>query len=365
MPAQYLYWFPPIKAVGRPQFFVIGLLLPIAVLAAFGFDRILISLKEHQAIQIALTIALLGLLIFDYWSGEFPGESAIVNPFYEQLAHEPGDFGIIQLPMGRDRSKRYLFLQTIHQKSIVEGMTARTPAEAYDYILGNPLLHNWSIGESLDCSPQSQRRINSALDQLSRDDFRYVIVEQNDSEFPVQVVDSITADPIYRDNELSAFRLADLSSNPPCFDKNERVFDLPSPAHKSSISWDQKINLIGYDLFDIDQDSGILPITVYWQALTEMDDSYNFYLHLIDPENGSLVAQTDIIPRGWSYPTSSWMKGEIVEDTVNIPVMNVPSGTYELYIGWYDGETGDRLVPKSDQSRTITNNSILLAEIDI
>ena len=55
---------------------------------------------------------------------------------FSQLA----DGAIIDLPMGRNESKFYMGAQTDHQRPIIEGMIARTPPDAYDYIDSNTLL---------------------------------------------------------------------------------------------------------------------------------------------------------------------------------------------------------------------------------
>ena len=364
LPSQYLSWFAPIRAVGRPGFYVIGVLLPLAVLAAIGFDRLLIGLVSRRKAQIALMITLPCLLLVEYWSGEFPGESSAVNPIYEQIAQEPGDFAIIQLPMGRTKSKRYMYLQTIHQKKIVEGLSARTPDEAYQYIRSNPLLLNWSEDEPLDSCLLSRQQIILALDELIDDDFVYVIVHHSDSNIPFQNADDFSVEPFYQDNNLTAYKLADLRLQPPCQDIYERVTDLPSPESTTSISWDQKIALLGYHLPEIDPDSGLLPITLYWQALTEMENSYTAYFHIIDSETGTLVAQADVIPRGWTYPTSWWTAGEVVEDTVNLPMEDLPPGHYDLHIGWYNADTGSRLPPSSDHFLLLPGNSTLLTVLE-
>jgi hypothetical protein len=364
LPAQLLSWFPPIRAVGRPDFFVIGVLLPLAMLAALGFDRLLIRLEGQRTFQIALMIALPGLLLVEFWSGPFPGGPSRPSSFYEQLAREPGDFAIIQLPMGRSESKRYLYLPTIHQKAIVEGLSGRTPPEAYSYIQGNHLLNSWFSGEPLDCATLPRRRFASALDQLIDDDFRYVVVHHAESEFPARFAEYLPYDPIYQDRGLTAFKLDDLLENPPCHDVYERVMDPPSPDISTSISWDGRIELLGYDLHEVDPSSETLVITVYWRAMSESESSFVSFFHLIDPATGLPVAQADIIPRGWSYPTNWWVEGEVVEDTVRIPLESVPAGRYELRIGWYDEESGIRLTPKSDQSPLFSDSSALLTVID-
>jgi hypothetical protein len=370
LPARFLSWFPPVRSVGRPDLFVMGILLPIAILAALGIDRLLIGLERNRTIQIALMIALPGLLLVEYWSGEFPGGPSAVSPFYEQLADEPGDFAIIQLPMGRSASKRYLYLQTIHQKAIVEGLSARTPVEAYRYINKNSLLQSWLSEEPLDCGATNQHRIEAtvehlnAVDRLIADDFRYVVVHHKNSEIPSLYADYFPFDPVYEDSSLTAYMLTDLLHNPPCQGVYERVMDLPSPETSTSITWDQKIGLLGYDLPANDPDSEILSIGVYWQSQIEMEDSLISFFHVIDSKTGVLVAQADVIPRGWSYPTNWWLKGEVVEDTVQISMKNVPSGHYELHIGWYDEETGMRLLPESDQIQLFSDGSALLTVIE-
>lgn len=364
LPARYLAWFPPIRAVGRPDFFVLGVLLPLAIVAAVGFDRLLVSLEGQQALQIALMITVPALLLVDYWSGEFPGIPTNVSLFYQQLAEEPDDFAIIQLPMGRNKSKRYLYLQTIHQKPIVEGLSARTLPKTYQYITDNLLLASWFRDEPLDCALQSRQQIVDQFDQLIDDGFRYVITHHSNSADPAQYTSYFSAEPIYHDTTLTAYKLADLRDQIPCQDLYERVFDRPSVENPTTISWDQKIGLLGYDLAATEVDADTLPVTVYWQALAEMDGSYTAYIHLIDAETNTLVAQVDAIPRGWTYPTNWWMAGEVVEDTLQLSLENVPPGQYELYIGWYDASTGMRLPPESGELRITPDNSALLTAVD-
>lgn len=364
LPARYLDWFLPIRAVGRPDFFVLGVLLPLAVLSAIGFDRLLTGIEGRRKYKFALMIAIPALLLVDYWSGKFPGRSTSVSPFYEQLANEPGDFAIIQLPMGRNQSKYYLYLQTIHQKPIVEGLSARTLPETYEYISSNPLLQGWANKQPIDCNMLSRQQIADLFDQLSDDGFRYVIVHHNEeSLIPDQFAGYFMADPFYYDSDLTVYKLTDLRDRPPCQDLYERDFDPPLPEKATSVSWDEKISLLGYDLTESEPDSSML-ITVYWQALSKMGNSYTVYVHLIDSATNSLVAQADVIPRGWSYPTNWWMVGEVVEDTMAIPLMDVPPGHYELYIGWYDTSTGTRLAPESSQLKLTPDSSALLTSFD-
>jgi hypothetical protein len=55
---------------------------------------------------------------------------------------------------------------------------------------------------------------------------------------------------------------------------------------------------------------------------------------------GALVTQHDSQPRGGQYPTSIWSPGEVVEDTLEVPVS---PGTYQVFVGLYQWDTGARL----------------------
>ena len=49
-----------------------------------------------------------------------------------------------------------------------------------------------------------------------------------------------------------------------------------------------------------------------------------------------------LIKDGW-YPTSRWPAGEIITDNRSFPIPEgTPPGTYELYVGLYDLESGGR-----------------------
>ena len=141
-----------------------------------------------------------------------------------------------------------------------------------------------------------------------------------------------------------------------------RSFASADPAQVANATWGEDIFLMGYDLPVID--SNLLSITVYWQAVNRMDRSYTNFFHLIDPATGAVVAQADVIPRGWTYPTNWWEQGEIVEDMVKLPLEGVPPGEYKIHTGWYDLETGERLPVYSEAGELFANNIVPLASIE-
>jgi hypothetical protein len=142
-----------------------------------------------------------------------------------------------------------------------------------------------------------------------------------------------------------------------------RTFSKAEPSTAANITWDELIFLPGYDLSSPEAGENELAVTLYWQALDRMDHSYTAFLHLIDPDTGEIAAQADAIPRGWSYPTNWWEKGEVIEDTIRVPLEIVPAGEYALYVGWYDMATSERLPPFSGTGEAFADQVALLTNI--
>ncbi len=216
LPYGWLVWLPFIRIVARPDYFVLGLLLPLAVVAAIGADRCLGALDQHRRAQAVLLVAVSAVLLFEYWNGPYPGFELSIDPVYQQLAQEPGNFAIIELPMGRRESKDYTLSQTVHQHPIVEGLSGRTPPEAYQYIDSNPLLARWRAQQPLDCSALPATAIDGALQQLQNDGFRYVIVHHDGAPAPEAFAAYFTPTPRFADETLSLYALTDLQAAALC-----------------------------------------------------------------------------------------------------------------------------------------------------
>jgi hypothetical protein len=136
-----------------------------------------------------------------------------------------------------------------------------------------------------------------------------------------------------------------------------RIYELPDEIQRVDALWESKIGLPGYIL---DQSQDQLKLTLYWQALDRMDSSYKFFVHLVDETTGAVVAQDDSVPRQWSYPTQWWEQGEVVEDTILLPVEDVNPGNYLLSVGWYDPGSGARLEAVTASGDPFPDNSVFL-----
>jgi hypothetical protein len=121
----------------------------------------------------------------------------------------------------------------------------------------------------------------------------------------------------------------------------------------------------GYDLDTTSvRPDDTLHLTLYWQAMAEMDESYTVFTHLINKEN-RIWGQRDNMPKGGTLPTICWVKGEIVVDEYHIPIQPETSpGRYIIEIGMYQAETGQRL-PIINQEGQVMDDRVLLEEITV
>jgi hypothetical protein len=215
-PYRVLDAIPIFGVMRQPERFNMGLALPWAVLVGYGTANILTRLRAGRT-QIFLLAVLLGLTLAEYW-GPVRRQSPQVSSYYYQLADEPGYFAIIELPMGREHSKKYMFNQTIHGKPMVEGMMSRPIGDPYAYIEGNPVLAAWRGAGPLPCDPEEYEK---ALDALLDDGFRYVIIHDDMAWDEPQARDDLLAyftviKPVYQDERIAVYELADLTGRPSC-----------------------------------------------------------------------------------------------------------------------------------------------------
>jgi len=105
----------------------------------------------------------------------------------------------------------------------------------------------------------------------------------------------------------------------------------------------ERVHLLGYNI-----ESGFRPgdnihLTLFWQCLEEMEQSYAVFTHLVDAGD-HVVAQKDNPPVDGFYHTTKWRAGEIVRDQYDV---TIPEGAalceYRFKVGMYLAETGERL----------------------
>jgi hypothetical protein len=124
-----------------------------------------------------------------------------------------------------------------------------------------------------------------------------------------------------------------------------RNWAAPVISQPMSVTLGSQVALAGYDVKSQISNVGsqTVMLTLYWQAVGEMDTDYTVFVHLVDG-NGTVWGQHDSVPMNGTYPTTLWQPGEFVTDAhpLTLPP-DLPPGDYRLEVGMYQVETGLRL----------------------
>ena len=145
-----------------------------------------------------------------------------------------------------------------------------------------------------------------------------------------------------------------------------RRFDLPPVGRPLAATVGQKAHLRGYDL-DLSRahPGGEIRLTLYWQAGGPMVRPFKVFTHLVGA-TGRPLAQHDAPPGGGCCPADTWAAGEVIVDEHPIPLpADLPPGAYDLVVGLYDEESGQRVPAYDAKGRPLTNRQVPLGSVTI
>jgi len=233
LPFIMLHYIPVISANRVPNRFSAVLMLALAILAAFAVYWILswVATQKWAALPSvgrrpygsrlllpACSLLLVAPLLFEHWSVPLPLTDSRIPPVYDQVAADPGDFTILQLPLGWRNSfgqlgaedTRNQYHQVYHQKRLLAGNTSRNTAFKFDYFDRVPIIHSIVTLESYG-QVDAERR---AADRASAGEFlwfyniRYVIVSPPVPDRP-PYTDTYTATLAYVEEVLPVHKIYD------------------------------------------------------------------------------------------------------------------------------------------------------------
>jgi hypothetical protein len=132
-----------------------------------------------------------------------------------------------------------------------------------------------------------------------------------------------------------------------------RVFEPPQPQVELGADFAGQATLVGLDASANQVTAGdSLLARLHWRAEAEFADNYTAFVHLIGPD-GLLYGQVDQTPGAGAFPTTGWLPGEYIADEYVIPLAeNAPPGDYQIEIGMYNPNTGQRLSVTSPDCRS-------------
>ena len=125
-----------------------------------------------------------------------------------------------------------------------------------------------------------------------------------------------------------------------------------------------EIKLLGFTSSNPQRGEG-LELTLFWQAEKPLDNNYVVFTHVLD-SNGQLVVNHDSVPDNGRYPTPSWIPGMAISDShlIQLPPDLAP-GDYQIRVGLYVPESGERLPITAADGSTVPDNSFPLTQFSI
>ncbi len=456
-----------------PERYVIFLALPMALLAAYGWQA-LISSRRLVRWRVPLTLLLAVVILLEYQST--PLQSVYTDydkTVFEQLAQEPGDFAILNIPLRYRFSKEYMFEQTFHERPILQGHVSREPDNLYRFIKDSA----WLSGmPELEVDPGnlmaklqdagvgyvvlSQHLLEDATWRLWRrhvpyepyyKDDRYLVYATapeygRDLDQPIEIAPGLGL----IDQTLSAYCAGDktmavagitwaTTSSPPVdyglvleavseqngvhsnssvlplvdmwptsqwsertVTRQSYTIDLPpeenphtlalqlvdlqqkiavgepislgeidrkqctidaGAAEAGNVLFGDSLRLLSYAVTHDDEE---LVVKLNWLGEKRPGLAYKFFVHVFDKETKEIVAQVDTMPLNWRLPTSDWKSGELVADEIRLSLDGVPPGTYQVAIGVYEEDSGERLpiTNYDERLQTSSEDRLILKDLE-
>jgi hypothetical protein len=137
------------------------------------------------------------------------------------------------------------------------------------------------------------------------------------------------------------------------------------PDVETAVTFAQVANLAGYDTPDTASAGQRVPVVLYWLAVQPDGKDYTVFIHLVD-ETGNLLAQADGVPQNGRFPTTIWAPGEQVidEHLLTLPP-DLPVGTYQIRIGLYDAQSGQRIPAYVQETNRLSDDVLLLHTLTV
>jgi hypothetical protein len=186
LPFILLHYIPFINANRVPHRFSAVLMLCVAVLAGFGV-LIILQRTKRRGVAWGISALLSSAILFEHLSVPMPLTDARVPAWYYTLSQEPGDFAILEFPLGWRNSfgvfgverTQAQYYQSIHQKRLPSGNISRNPPFNFDYFRRLPIFESIAkleMYEQLDPSIVERDRL-LVDDLIYFFDIRYLVFQ--------------------------------------------------------------------------------------------------------------------------------------------------------------------------------------------
>lgn len=182
----------------------------------------------------------------------------------------------------------------------------------------------------------------------------------------------IQASAWFRENYAARhyFRFKTMDAPLVLFSRRVGVKVQPAFASKTEIQplavdFNRQIALTGYQLSHPLQPGSEVKLTLFWQAAAPVAVDFTVFVQLVDPANNTIITQGDSKPQDGFYPTLYWQSGETIVDrhTFSLPA-DLPPGAYDILVGFYEAENGQRL-QVLDEAGVFKSDHVRLSNIQV
>ncbi len=124
------------------------------------------------------------------------------------------------------------------------------------------------------------------------------------------------------------------------------VLDATRPEHGVFVEFEGVGRFRGYD-YSVSWET--LNLRCFWESLAPTEGDFSVFVHLLDPQTGTIVAQDDHLLFDRVYPTSMWQAGRLVAESRQIILPAAYTGSSLLLrVGLYQGATRLSVTSSSD-----------------
>jgi hypothetical protein len=131
---------------------------------------------------------------------------------------------------------------------------------------------------------------------------------------------------------------------------------LPRVPNRVDISYEDRIRLLGFDVSPRRViRGGSTELTLYWQALTAMEQDYSIGLRVLDSEY-KVIGTRNSYPGHGMLPTRLWYPGQIIRDVYWLPInADAPKATLaQIQVIVFEGLSKRDLVARDPRGQVIT-----------
>ena len=200
--------------VGGSQYYLVGVVTPLAVLCCFGL-YVLLRTRQSQ-VRIAVVIMAAALRCVEYYLPHVGYSLEEEKTDYLDWLKTENESPIIlvNLPQGGAKHTYHMYAQALSGYPTAFGWANRNRHSARSYIDGNYILYSWRIHQPAICLPlQNSTEYIAALDQLLQDGFSHIVLHHWRA-YDVDLSPSFeNLQPAYEDGFVSVYRLADMRRN--------------------------------------------------------------------------------------------------------------------------------------------------------